>query len=54
MPGRFSHDLQRTHEKSNAFRCGFITGSGRSSAISRRMSPNKVLGMATSAIRKAT
>jgi hypothetical protein len=21
MPGRFSHDLQRTHEKSNAFRC---------------------------------
>jgi hypothetical protein len=31
-----------------------VTGGGRSSVISRRMSANKVLGMATSAIWKAT
>ena len=38
-----THDNQRLH-------AGAGSGGGRSSAISRRMSPNKFLGMATSAI----
>src|SRR5207245_5428786 len=48
-----SHGLHRTHDNRTPYAVD-VTGGGRSSATSRRMSVNRFLGMATSAIWKAT
>ncbi len=48
-----SHGLHRTHDNRAPYAVG-VTGGGRSSATSRRMSVNRFLGTATSAIWKAT
>ena len=45
--------LERTHDNRTPYAVD-VTGGGRSSAISRRMSAKRFLGMATSAIWNAT
>src|SRR5256885_8709741 len=45
--------LERTHDNRTRYAVD-VTGGGRSSAISRRMSAKRLLGMATSAIWNAT